>query len=548
MALSPEKAAAARQAEQATAELARTHPGIFTEYVLRDEATGERITNAEMHWEWFDWIKRHKRLVILTSPETGKSQQITIGYSLWRIGRNPRAERIFIGSKTQPIASKFAGPMRGYIEHSEEFRRVFPHIQPGQPWSDEGFNVVRFGSTAKDRSVQISGAAGSILGARFTFAVLDDAIDQDNTGTEYRADKITDWITQTLEGRMLDGAHIVLLCNAWEHYDAAHKLPQEHGWTFKRSPIRDPVTKRTVWAARWPQKRVDEYPPASAPRHLDCVSRTPGERRFNEAWIQACMELGRGLTTIERLDKIPEGCSTATAVDLATRKKKTSDLTVLFTAVYGPASAFGVEGLSHDLSLIRPLRILAARMTSPEIKASIIDTHDRFGCEFLVEDNGAQIYIVQDLHLDRSDIKVRPWGTTEAKWHPDFGVEGIATEMSMRAWMIPSMMGERGVLECEPEIEAWIQEMRHYSPSAHTGDRLMASWILREGVRRVFKHAIGTMLTEAEERGMIAPHKVGPIAPPPRPKGSTDTELAEAQAEQFWEGLEDLGFYPGERD
>lgn len=536
-----------KAADAGNAELARHHPAIFNEYVLEDEGTGERIENAEIHLEWFDWIARYDRLIILTSPESGKSQQITIGYSLHRIGRDPFGERVFIGSKTQPIARKFLGPMRAYIESSWRYRQVFPNVKAGRPWSDEGFNVNRFDSKAKDLSVEVAGACGNILGARFTLAILDDLIDQENTRTEYRADQVTDWITQTLEGRMLEGGKIIFLCNAWEHYDAAHKLAEEHGWVLKKSPIRDPVTKKTKWPARWPQSRVDSYPPASAPRHLDCVTRTPGERRFNEAWIRSCMELGRGLTTLEKLDKVPEGCWVGHAVDLATRKHKTSDLTVIFSALIGPAYVFGIEGLMHDLAMIRPLRILAAKMTSPEIKAAIVDTFDRFGGKFLVEDNGAQIYIVQDLHLDRSDIRVEPWGTTVAKWDPHFGVEGIATEMSMRAWIIPSFVGERGVLECEPEIEAWIQEMRHYSPQAHTGDRLMASWILREGVRRVFKHEVGTMMTEAEERGMMMPlerPQVGEVPPPPRPRPPTNKELAESQAQQFWAGLEDLGFYP----
>jgi hypothetical protein len=536
--------------ERRTVELARHVPAVFNEHVLEDEGTGQRIQNAELHMEWFDWIQEFDRLIIMTSPESGKSQQITVGYSLWRIGRDPFGERVFIGSKTQPIARKFLGPMRAYVDSrtraSERYRQVFPNVKPGRPWADDGFNVNRLDSMAKDLSVEVAGACGNILGARFTLAILDDLIDQENTRTEYRADQVTAWITQTLEGRMLAGGKIILLCNAWEHYDSAHKLAEEHGWALKRSPIRDPVTKRTKWPERWPQERCDSYPPASAPRHLDLVTRAPGERRFGEAWIQSCMALGRGLTTVEQLPKMPEGCWTATAVDLATRKTKQSDLTVLFTALIGPASVFGIEGLNHDLPLIRPLRILAARMTSPEIKAAIIDTHARFGCRFIVEDNGAQIYIVQDLHLDRADIRVEPWGTTSAKWHPEFGVEGIATELSMQAWVIPSLMGERGVLECEPEVEAWIQEMRHYSRHAHTGDRLMASWILREGVRRVFSHEVSTMMTETEQRGMMPLERprVGEIPPPPRPRPPTEKELAEAQAEQFWSGLEDLGFYP----
>jgi hypothetical protein len=35
----------------------------------------------------------------------------------------------------------------------------------------------------------------------------------------------------------------------------------------------------------------------------------------------------------------------------------------------------------------------------------------------------------------------------------------------------------------------WLSEARAFDPSAHTGDRLMASWLAKEGVRQFYAGA-----------------------------------------------------------
>ena len=50
--------------------------------------------------------------------------------------------------------------------------------------------------------------------------------------------------------------------------------------------------------------------------------------------------------------------------------------------------------------------------------------------------------------------------------------------MSAGAWVIPN---HDKVMH--PEVAEWVDEMLYYDPRAHTGDRLMASWFAREGVR-----------------------------------------------------------------
>ena len=95
-----------------------------------------------------------------------------------------------------------------------------------------------------------------------------------------------------------------------------------------------------------------------------------------------------------------------------------------------------------------------------------------------MENNAAQDFILQ-FARDRGSIPIRPFTTTAAAKHSvEFGVESIAAEMSAGAWVIPN---HDGVMH--PEVAEWVDEMLYYDPRAHTGDRLMASWFAREGVR-----------------------------------------------------------------
>lgn len=550
--------------------LAREDPAIFCELVLRDETTGKSIEVADFQYEWHEALLEHDRVVIMTSPESGKSQQITIGWFLWLLGRDPKHFRGCFASKTQPNSAKFSSIAMRYIAQSKDYARVFPGIRPGPLWSTDRFTVARDGAGvmdyAKDPTAQTCGAEGSILGSRLSFAPCDDMIDAENTRTEARSDKVVFWIMNQLDDRMMkrrgDGSgsngKIVFVCNAWEEYDAGNKLAREHGWHLCKTPIALPETATpehpyglTRWPAVWPQERIDAHPPATVARKVHCIARTPGEQRFHPAWIERCKELGKGLTLVRELSAMPRGCFTVCGVDLATRKHKKSDRTVFFVAMAGSAEAFGLEGrVDHPLKLIRPLWIHAARMTSPEIKGMVAALYERYGCQFLVEDAAAQIYITQDLHLERPDIRVEPFTTTATKWHPDYGVEGIATELSMGAWVLPSFVGASGILECEPELQSWIGEMLAYDPAAHTGDALMASWFMREGVRRFFTYDVRTAMSPEEEAAVMRGLNGAPgVLPMPSERRSTpelsDEEKARLQAASLWEGLE--GAQVGER-
>ncbi|MCK5641011.1 MAG: hypothetical protein KAJ19_09450, partial [Gammaproteobacteria bacterium] len=118
-------------------------------------------------------------------------------------------------------------------------------------------------------------------------------------------------------------------------------------------------------------------------------------------------------------------------------------------------------------------------MSGPEILSKAYEIHHRYQCMFMVENNAAQDYILQFARVDpRGLLPMRAFTTGRNKAHPEFGIESLATELYNGMWIIPNTGGET-----HPEVLEWINEMLYYSPAAHTGDRLMASWFAREAVR-----------------------------------------------------------------
>lgn len=98
----------------------------------------------------------------------------------------------------------------------------------------------------------------------------------------------------------------------------------------------------------------------------------------------------------------------------------------------------------------------------------------------MVENNAAQDHLVQILAADTT-VPVRGFTTGRAKAHPVFGLESIAAELENGKWIFPCDEAGR----CHPEVEALINEMLFYTPSGHTGDRLMGLYFAREVAREL---------------------------------------------------------------
>lgn len=445
--------------------LARTDVNTFCEFVLKDEKTNESLIQSGPHASWQKLADDHDRLLIWAHIESGKTSQLSVARTLWELGRDPEL-RCLILSNTQRQALKVARVIRQYIEKSTELHDVFPHLVPGDQWSDTMLTVKRK-TISKDPSIQISGVHGNIQGARLDRVLLDDVLDYENTASEDGRKGLIDWVLSAVFGRTVAGARARCVGTAFHPQDLLHYLARS-GWAAFRYPIVD-ANGHSRWPERWSIERiaakVKELGPIEAARQLMCEARDDTTARFKREWIEICLRLGDGTSMASALHVVPQGYRTYTGVDLGVQKKDANDPSCLFTIAVDP---YGNRS---------PLNVETGKWSGPEIVNRIKDTHRRYQSIVVVENNAAQDFIIQFTQAGAA-IPIIPFTTGRNKAHPEFGIESMATELANGKWKIPNRGGQM-----HPEIQAWVDEMLFYNPAAHTGDRLMASWFAREGVR-----------------------------------------------------------------
>lgn len=472
------KRAAARRSAQ-IAE-ARALCERFVEYAFRHERDGRKLTNAPFHDEWHKLLRDNDRVVLQASVEHAKTQHIGIAKPLHLLG-NDTSTRIAIISNTEKMAAKILRSIRQHIEDNPRVREVFPHLRrsPDQsdPWHTSAITVER-ATISKDPSVQACGVYGPLVGSRLDVIIMDDVLDFENTRTHEQRIKLIEWFETTVLTRATKDCKIYVVGTPWNPDDLLHVLATRPGFFCKiYSAVKNPDAPRDQWVPIWPEewpleRLLDRYDNTSEPvflRKYLCRTRVDTSGRFRSAWLDNMVRLGTGRTMMTEAPLAQGGVRRFrcfTGVDLGVGLGASNALTCIFTIAID----------DRNRRLICELK--SGRWTAPEIIDRLVDTQRRFGSKLGVENNGAQNFLVQ---MAGERMQVQGLTTGSNKHNEEFGVESLAVEIRNGLWVAPS--GKLGV-EVDPEVRAWMNEMLHYNPEEHTGDRLMASWIAREMARK----------------------------------------------------------------
>jgi len=394
------------------------------------------------------------------------SQQMAIGRVLWELGRDPNS-RTLVLSNTKDQARKIVETLKRYIERDADLHAIFPALEKGDTWTSSAITVRR-PTRAKDPSVQACGVHGNVTGSRVDLLIIDDILDPENTGSQRAREDLWLWLKATIHGRLTENARVIVIGTAYHPEDALHLYAKQENFHAVRFPVLDD-TGASRWPERWSLERIEkkkvDLGSLEFARQMLCVARDDTTARFKAEWIERCKWRGQGKELCYALESIPNGYKVVTGVDLAVQKHDAADQTCLFTIAVAP------NGDRHVLN------IETGKWHGPEIVDHLYDHHRRYQGLIIVENNSAQDFVVQ-FARERGALPIRGFTTGRNKAHPEFGVESLAAEMEGGKWVIPNINGT-----CHPEVTAWINELLYYSPSAHTGDRVMASWFAREGVR-----------------------------------------------------------------
>ena len=469
---------------------ARENPAAFVQYCFRHEETDAPLMNAEHHNEWHEFLNDNDRAILFAPVEHAKTQHIAVGRVLYALGKNP-SKRLAVVSLTQSRhADKVVGQVRRHIESNPRLHKVFPDLKPSEdlhdPWGQSRI-VVQRDTNAKDPSLQGLGAFGPINGSRLDGIIIDDVLNFENTRTADQITKLIEWMDSEVFTRVGDDGWIHWIGTPWTPMDPMHQVAKRSGWASERySAVLNPDAPMEDWEPMWPEQfsidRLKRIYHATTPlnfaRKYLCQVRMDAASRFKQEWIDNALGLGRRMRLTKRHPVGPSGQALRcyTGVDLGVGQKESNDLTCLFT--------IAVEENGRK----RVLDIQSGRFTAPEILQRIQGVVQNYGSIVYVEDVAAQSFLLQ--WASSQGLPVRGFTTTAGKkYHEHYGVESLAIEMRNGGWVIPS--GEPGE-QIDPEVDEWIREMLYYTPEAHTGDRLMASWFAREAARAggapIFQH------------------------------------------------------------
>jgi len=400
------------------------------------------------------------------------TNQISIGRTLWLLG-NDVNKTVLIVSNTREAATRIIGALKRYIEDSPELHEVFPHLKPGRKWSEHSFEVHR-PVIRKTPSVVAVGLHGSIMGMRADEIILDDVDGPDSVSTPHAKAQAMTWIERSALSRLNPtGGRIGAIGNVWADDDILHKLSRKPGYVARKFPVVN-ADGEPLLPGRFPQHVIDQIRIDQGPLRFSqiymCEARDEATALFKEDWISGCCAAGEGKSLMSTLPAAFPSGLVYTGVDLGVRQSKGSDPTVIVTAILHPDKRRQVISVKYGV------------WTAKEIADNIADQYNAFGGTVLVENNGAQQFLLDILSAQNNKIPVVGFETTGKKKHdPTYGVESLANEIASDQWIFPSSDGTPE--GCEPAMRWLLDAMRSYQRGKHTPDGLMAMWICREGMR-----------------------------------------------------------------
>jgi len=160
----------------------------------------------------------YKVLVLTVPPRHGKSQQASIDFPAWYLGRNPDKE-IITASYSADLAQDFGAKTREKVE-SEEFQAIFPGVSLRPDERSRGKWRTNHGG-----SYTSVGVGGPITGRGANILDIDDPIkNREEAESEVYRDKVWEWFTSTAFTRLEPGGVVVIIVTRWHQDDLVGRI------------------------------------------------------------------------------------------------------------------------------------------------------------------------------------------------------------------------------------------------------------------------------------------------------------------------------------
>lgn len=265
----------------------------------------------------------YKILVISVPPRHGKSQQGSIDFPAWFLGRNPHKE-IITASYSAELAQDFGGKTREKVA-SEEYQFIFPEVRLREDERARG----RW-RTGQGGSYTAVGVGGSATGRGAHIFLIDDPVkNREEAESEISPERIWDWFTSVVFTRLEPHGVIIVIMTRWSMNDLAGRIIT-HPELSKRTKVItlpaiaefDDANRKKgdpLWPAKYPLPALVEIKNAIGPYDWSALYQgspiLSEDQEFKPAWIKRITERELSMLNCRRFLTIDTAMSKKTQAD-----------------------------------------------------------------------------------------------------------------------------------------------------------------------------------------------------------------------------------------
>lgn len=166
-----------------------------------------------------DFIEQgFKILMIFQPPRHGKSEEATINFPAWYLGKNPDKE-IITASYSSDLATKFGGKTRDLVS-SPAYKHIFPGVtlKPGEESKGEWM------TNHKGSYVSV-GVGGATTGKGANIFLIDDPIkNAEEAESEVYREKVWEWFKTVAWTRLEPNGVMIIILTRWHLDDLAGRI------------------------------------------------------------------------------------------------------------------------------------------------------------------------------------------------------------------------------------------------------------------------------------------------------------------------------------
>ena len=383
-----------------------------------------------------------KRLIVLIPPRYGKSEQISLRFPCWCLGRNPEIQLVQAGyaesislTHSRRARDIFISPACKTLFPDVYFRperagqeNIIPERQAAHEWG-----------TRQGGSYYAVGIGGGLTGRGFDIGIIDDPVkDSEEADSITYRERAWEWYQKVFRTRGHPGAAIIIVMTRWHEDDLVGRLleqsrkdPTSDQWEILHFPaIKD-------GQPLWPERYSLE--------DLERTRSSIGSRSF-EALYQGNPTIATG-QIIKRewwkhYQTVPRFQRTIQSWDTAFKSKAQND--------YSVCSVWGESQNGYYL-----LDVWRGKVEFPELKRVAISLYERDKPDLvLVEDKASGQSLIQEL---QRNTRI-----------PLFAVK-VDKDKIARAYAItPSIESGRVYLpESAPWLFDFLEEMSGFPNATH---------------------------------------------------------------------------------